>query len=97
MLSLVVDSGNGKAVPDQSGLMGLMLMLIGFGAVATWAGVQMTWNRVYLTSGDIASMNTWLRRAAAAEVVRIDIRRCQWGKLPRVTPLLSYEVGGRSN
>lgn len=88
LLALPVDASTGKDANVLTTLAGLGTVCFVFGLIFTWAGVQMTWGRVYLTPDRITSMNLWIRRASISEVARIDIRRSDWGKLPRLIPFV---------
>jgi len=61
--------------------------------IFVWAGTVMTWSRVYLTPDRLSTMTARPHRARREEIASIDVRRIDFGKIPRVLPVVRLKDG----
>ena len=69
------------------------VVMLFFGPLAVWSGLLMLWGRVRVSAGWVSSGSLWFRRWPREEVQAVDVRRKDFGRLPRTVPYLVLRDG----
>lgn len=85
ILPFVLNAGAGEGEAE-------VVMLL-FGPLAVWSGLSMLWGRVHVSADSVSSGNLWFHRWPRNAVVAVDVRRKDFGRLPRTVPYLVLRDG----